>query len=105
MTKDYKIDDALQHLREVLRDLPEPPEESIRMAEELMGRFVNVLDEVKDDVDVATVLSMLSKLLCTIAYAQGVSFEKFQLGMAMCYAVVSDNAEESDNLTPSQSVH
>ena len=105
MSNEKEMDDVLAHLRGMLDDMPDPPEESLRMAEELMGRFLLVLDEVKNDVDVPTVLSMLSKLICTIAYAQGVSFQKFQLGMAMAYAIVAETAEQEDNLTQSQSVH
>jgi hypothetical protein len=99
-----KTNEEIQELLEALDSLPPPTDAEIDALEKWMALEMETLIKMEEEVGIAGVMTILTKIIASIVIAQGVPLERFQMGMALAFLAAKQRHDE-DILTPSQSVH
>jgi hypothetical protein len=104
MSNKEEASEEIQELLEALDSLPSPTEEEINALEKWMAIEMDTLIKMEEEVGVAGVMTILTKIIASIVISQGVPLDRFQLGMTLAFLAAKQRHDE-DILTPSQSVH
>lgn len=104
MSKKEEINEEINELLEALDALPSPTEEEITALEKWMAIETELLIKMEEEVGIAGVMTILTRIIATIVISQGVPLDRFQMGMTLAFLAAKQRHDE-DILTPSQSVH
>lgn len=99
------LEEIMDELKEKVKDLPDPTPEQIEGMAKWMDLQLEMLSDMEEEIGMPAVMTILSRVVTTLAVMQGVSLERFQLGMALAYNFVKEVQDNKDNLTPSHFVH
>lgn len=65
---------------------------------------ISLIKEMEADIGMAGVMGLLAKTFVSVAYVNGVSLDKIQLGISLTHEIVAD-VYNDDNMTQSHNVH
>lgn len=104
MTIKDELDEETQELLEALDSLPPPTDVKISALQKWMAIEMDTLIKMEEEVGIAGVMTILTKIIASVVIAKGVPLDKFQMGMTLAFLAAKQRHDE-DILTPSQSVH
>jgi hypothetical protein len=102
-TKD-ELNEETQELLDALDSLPPPTDAEIDALEKWMAIEMDTLIKMEEEVGIAGVMTILTKIIASVVIAKGVPLDRFQMGMTLAFLAAKQRHDE-DILTPSQSVH